>query len=488
MPGISLEATSASAGGADIGFRLATMINGQPMAMRESELSLVTDAIASNRFMLPRNRATGSRITDKGTAIVEIHGMLIDRAPIIGTTGWMTAYEGIAEQCRRLRTNADVKAVVLDIDSPGGMVLGIKAAGEAIEQLGKVKPVYAIAHNLAASAGYWLASAAQRISVTPDGEVGSIGVRAAFMNFAEALDRDGIVVTVLQAGITKTDMSSAIMTAPGAVAERQYSIDRAYDQFCAHVARRRSMTIDAVRATDARCFTGEAARSAGLVDRVETLEDMVERIERGTPRVKRKVKSVSSSKAGLAPLERAPAEPDDDDDDDAPSARRPQTRTKTTGATHMTTSAERVEAQMNEVLSMLANPAASVPAPAPVVAPAPAASADVPQDRITAAVAAAVGQIFAVLESDAAKARPKLALALAKSGLPAVAAEAILAAAPEETAAAPAAVTTPAAELGSALERRMAEAGNAGGVKPEAVGAATRPSLADKMKDRAKKA
>ena len=155
---------------------------------------------------------------------------------------------------------------------------------------------------------------------------------------------------------------------------------------------------------------------------------------------------------------------------------------------------DKVQAAMDDVLADLAGtakkPAAAVAAPAPQPQPVAAAGdASVP-DRIDAAVAAAIGRVFAVMESPAAKARPKMALALAKSGLPAAAAEAILAAAPEET---PAAAVVPAADatvaaLGNALERQMAVAGNSARVAPEAEGAASRPTLAEKMKARAKKA
>jgi len=479
--GIQVRTEAPGSAHADLGFWLASQVIGQPMAMTERHLTQLVETVVANRFVLPKNRKTGARITEKGTAIVEVHGILINRAPVLGSFWGLTPYEGLTEQFRRLATNDDVKRVVLDIDSPGGLIAGLESCGEALEKLAAKKPVIALAHDMAASAAYYLACIADELIVTKDGEVGSIGVRAGHVSYAEQLDRAGITITQFSAGATKTDGNPYELLSPGAAAEEQYAIDRAYDHFVAHVAEHRPMSEQAVRDTDARCVRGEDAVEAKLADGVDTLEDLVERLEKNASRVKRKKRSTEpGSRAGKSPPERVPARPDDDE----PAAG----RKSTTGARLMS---EQNGAESTDLAEMIAaaisgmkKPAAAVqPAAAPAAAQQPSAA-----ELADQAATAAVGRVFAVLDCDEAKDRPKLARALAGAGLSVEAAKPILAAAAKEDA--PKAADPKADDqqaLDTALDRQMAKPGNAAGVKPEASGTKSRPSFAEVAASSAKK-
>jgi len=468
--GITLQSQSPGAAGADIGFRLATMINGQPMAMRERELSLMVEAIAANRFTLPRNEKTRARHTEKGTAIVEVHGVLIDRYPFMGSFWGLSSYEGLAEQFRRLATNPDIKRVVLDLDTPGGLVTGIRACADELARLAEKKPVYALANNMACSAGYWIGCVAQELSVTPDGEVGSIGVRSGHMSYAEALDRDGIQVTMFTAGATKADLSPYKLLDPGAAAEEQWGIERAYDRFCEHVAKHRPLSIDAVRETDARTFTGERAVETGLADRIETLEELIARVEKGEAKVKRKPKSSETGAPSRTP-ERQPERPAENE----PAAGSSKPR----GARLMSEQTRADEA--NDLVAQLITRAVKDLRGKEAIDDQPKRKADnrnepSEAEKIASAVAAAEERIFALLESDEGKARPKAALQLAKAGLAAVAAKAILAVLPEEQPAKPAGSEQQ--QLATALDRQMSRPGNTAAIKPEAPGAAAKKDFA----------
>jgi len=464
MPnGVTLQAQSQATAHADLGFVLGTKISGVPMAMRESELAQLVESIAANRFVLPRNRQTGARITERGTAIVEVHGILIDRAPYIGSFWGLSSYERLAEQCRRIKTNDDVKCVVLDLDTPGGMVLGIEACGRAIADLAEKKPVYALANNMACSAGYWLACVADEVSVTPNGELGNIGVISSRVSYAEKLERDGITARVFSAGAAKSDARMISALTDGEAAEAQYQAERMYGQFIRHVAGHRGMSEDAVRNTDARCFWGDDAVAAGLADRTETLEELVERVEKSAARVKprRKPSTDKSSKAGLAPAERKPATSPPPDDSE-PTAGKPK------GARTMSTpAADEARADLSAMITAaIAAGRQSAQAAAPA-APAAAAAAAQP------AAASDADRIFAILECDEAKDRPALARSLAKNGkLTVDEARALLAAAAVEK---PAAATGDKAALADALAVQMAKPGNSAGVKPEAGGGDSKP-------------
>jgi capsid assembly protease len=480
MHGMDLQAQSPASGGLDLGFRLLSTIAGQPMAMREAELDHLVRMLASNRFSLPRNRKLGSRITEKGTAILEIHGILVDRFPMLGSFWGLNSYEGLAEQFRRHATNPEVKRIVLDLDTPGGMVRGSRACSDELAKLAEEKPVFAIAHNMACSAGYWLGSVAQELSITPDGCVGSIGVRAGHVSYAEALDREGVAVTIFKAGATKADLAGFAPLDEGAAMELQHAIDRAYVSFCEHVAAHRPLTVDQARDTDARTFEGAKAIDAKLADRVETLEELVERVEKSAAKVKPKRKPAiePGSKAGLAPAERNPAPKAPDDE--APAAG----KLKGLNMISQERAAE-IAAAITEAIvgapddagqAAAAPVAAAAPAPAPAAAPAATADRD-------AIITAEQTRIFGILEAAEAEGKGKLAIELAKSGITVEAAKSALAAAPS-----PAAAANEPAARANALDKQMQNASNSGGVKPEAGKDGKRRSFAAYAEETAGKA
>lgn len=471
--GIQVRAEAPGSANSDLGFWLQSQVLGQPMAITERHLTHLVESITANRFVLPRNRQTGARITEKGTAIVEVHGVLINRSPVLGQFWGLTAYEGLTEQFRRLATNDDVKRIVLDIDSPGGLVAGIRACSDSLEKLAEAKPVFAIAHDMACSAGYWLACVAQEFSVTPDGEVGSIGVRGGHVSYAEMLEREGIQVRNFSVGAAKLDGAMSQLMSAGEAAEYQFDLERSYDRFVAHVAKHRPISEADVRKTDARTWCGQDSVAAKLCDRVETLEELVDRVERGAIKVKPKRKAATEpgSKGGLAPApERnpTPATPDPE----APNAGTPR---QTRGARLMS---EQSNAAGNETL-VAAITDAIAKGLVKANAPAPAAAAEV---AAPAAAADDTARIWAIMESDEAKDRPALAKALAKSGMSAEAAKGILAAAQPETAA----KAEDGKGLGDALSVAMSKPGNAANVKPDG-GTAKRPSLAERVEAKFKK-
>lgn len=113
----------------------------------------------------------------RGVAIVPIKGLLTPNMVMFERyLGWST-YDGIEETAATLIDDDEVSGVVLDIDSPGGMVRGIQAAVAAVAALASVKPVHALVNPLAASAAYWVASQATEITMTAGAECGCIGTR-----------------------------------------------------------------------------------------------------------------------------------------------------------------------------------------------------------------------------------------------------------------------------------------------------------------------
>ncbi|WP_298491552.1 S49 family peptidase [uncultured Maritimibacter sp.] len=110
-----------------------------------------------------------------GVAVVPVRGLLTPNTTAFEEWFGWTTYFGLVDTMSRLAANGDVRAIVLDIDSPGGLVTGCADAGAAVAAAALVKPVHAFADPVAASAAYWIASQATEVSLSRGSIVGSIG-------------------------------------------------------------------------------------------------------------------------------------------------------------------------------------------------------------------------------------------------------------------------------------------------------------------------
>lgn len=462
--GVTLQAQSPAGAHADLGFLVGSMIDGQPMAMREAELRRTAEAILANRYVLPRNRKTAARHTENGTAIIEVHGAMYDRSPVLGSLYGLFSYESLEEQCRRIKSNPDIKRVVLDVDSPGGMVRGIEAASQALSELAKAKPVYAIANNMACSAGYWLACVAKEISVTPNGEVGSIGIMTYRVSYSEMLERNGISAKIFGSGVTKGDGFPMKPLSDERSAETQRDAERLAERFFGHVARHRHVSVDAVRDMQARCVVGDDAIEVGLADRVETLDELIKRVEKSASNKEKSSKRKSAGQANEMPARPA--------SDHRPSAG------KTKGAKSMST----MEAEGN--LDLDAKITRAVKAYRDEEKSASEKEMDKSADvdaKVAEAVKAERERFCAILDCDEAKGKHALARKLAEnSAIDLDTAKSLLA----EAGAEKKDDGGSAGELNSALHTEMKKPSNSGGINPEATGDSRRPSLAERVKEK----
>jgi signal peptide peptidase SppA len=158
-----------------------------------------------------RDQASSSLLSvEDGVATVSISGPII-RKPHIFARVLMgaTDSEEIGAAIQEASFRPDIKAVFLDIDSPGGTVAGTPELAAAVSALDKKKPVYAFSSGLMASAAYWIASQARAIYATPSAQVGSIGVVQAVVDRSAAINAAGIKVEVFSVGKYKA------MGAPG---------------------------------------------------------------------------------------------------------------------------------------------------------------------------------------------------------------------------------------------------------------------------------
>jgi len=203
-------------------------------------------------------------------AVIEISGVLVHRGAWIEQSSGQTFYEGIAAQLAAAVADPMVRGIALEIDSFGGEVAGVFDLADAIRAARASKPVWALIAEHAFSAGYALASQADRIILPRTGAVGSIGVVVMHADLSGQLSDAGVTVTLIHSGANNVD-GNPCAPLPDPVRDRiQAEIDNIRKLFAETVAagQGRRQTAEAALATEAECYRGAEAVAAGLADDV----------------------------------------------------------------------------------------------------------------------------------------------------------------------------------------------------------------------------
>ncbi|MDO5757539.1 MAG: S49 family peptidase [Rhodobacterales bacterium] len=236
----------------------------QAVAALPARVSLFGNDLAQRH---QRNESQPYAVVD-GIAVIEITGTLVHRGAWIGQSSGLTSYEGIAAQLEAALGDPAVRGIALDIDSFGGEVAGAFDLADRIRVARAQKSVHAFVAEHALSAGYVLASQADRIILPRTGAVGSIGVVALHTDMSGALDQKGIAVTLIHAGVHKID-ANPYQPLPEAVGdEMQRELEVVRFLFAETVAAGRGDRLShaAALATEAAVFRGADAIAAGLAD------------------------------------------------------------------------------------------------------------------------------------------------------------------------------------------------------------------------------
>ncbi len=201
-----------------------------------------------------------------------------DRIALIRVEGVILDAQQTVSDLKKFGENPSVKAIVLRIDSPGG---GVVASQEIHDEVLRVrnkhdKAVVASMGTVAASGGYYIAVAADRIVANPGTLTGSIGVIMELANLEGLLKKIGVQSVVVKSGLHK-DLGSPFRTmSPEDRHILQTVMDDVHKQFIDAVAEGRSLdTRDVTRLADGRIFTGRQAKDAKLVDDLGDLEDAI---------------------------------------------------------------------------------------------------------------------------------------------------------------------------------------------------------------------
>lgn len=198
-------------------------------------------------------------------AVVEVTGLIADAGPVV-------------EELEAHGEDPSVRAVVVRVESPGGVVAPTQEIHDAIRRLReRGKPVVASLGAVAASGGYYLAAAADHIVANPGSLTGSIGVLIQLAELEGLLRKVGVRYEVVKAGRYKDLGNIARPLSPEERQVLQTLVDEMYDQFVTAVVEGRP-ALDRARVlelADGRVYSGRRARELGLVDSLGGLEDAI---------------------------------------------------------------------------------------------------------------------------------------------------------------------------------------------------------------------
>ena len=204
-----------------------------------------------------------SLFSGDGIGVLQVDGVIDDPQTLLA-------------ELRRFRQTPWIKAVVVRIDSPGGAVAPTQEIVEEIQRSKKKKPFIASMGSIAASGGYYIASACDTILANPGTMTGSIGVIMQLTNFEELMKKVGVKGINIKSGANK-DIGSPFHTlSPEGRDILQSLVDNVHSQFVKAVAEGRRMDEARVRKlADGRIYSGAQAKDLGLIDQFGTLEDAI---------------------------------------------------------------------------------------------------------------------------------------------------------------------------------------------------------------------
>ena len=212
------------------------------------------------------------QLTSSGVAVIPISGVLLKSGGWMSALSGCSSYEGIGQALAAAMADPTARAVLFDINSPGGTTHGCFELADQIYAARGTKPMYAVANDLAASAAYALASSADKLFLTRTAAVGSVGVFALHVDQAAADEQAGLKYTYVYNGERKVDGNPHAPLSKSAKLDIQAEVDREADIFQRTVARNRGATQQQIADTNAGVFFADLAIPL-LADAVGTFDD-----------------------------------------------------------------------------------------------------------------------------------------------------------------------------------------------------------------------
>lgn len=237
----------------------------------------VTGNISDEQMMFAPEEDRMAQFTESGVGVLPINGPLFPKANMMTRMSGATSVEQLQGKFNEMLADPQIKTILLNIDSPGGMSDLIMEMGDTIYGARGIKPVIAVANTTAASAAYWLGSQADKLYVTPSGSVGSVGVYTVHQDTSAKQEKDGVKTTFVSAGKYKVERNPYGPLSDEAKSHMQASVDELYGDFIRAVARGRGTDEDVVKETYAngRTYNAKAALGMNMVDGIQTFDSIL---------------------------------------------------------------------------------------------------------------------------------------------------------------------------------------------------------------------
>lgn len=212
-----------------------------------------------------------------GVAIIPIQGVITPRFDLFTLLMGGTAFDTLAHDLKMVAADNDIRGVILDIDSPGGVAVGTSELAELIHKISAIKPIWAYVGRTCCSAAYWLASATNKIIAHKSAMIGSIGV-VSTVPIQEQPDADGYRQIEIVSSNAKNKRPDP--RTPEGLDTIRAELDALETEFIGDIAKYRNTAIDKVTNDFGQggVLLGTAAEQAGMIDATGDFESCLAEI------------------------------------------------------------------------------------------------------------------------------------------------------------------------------------------------------------------
>lgn len=249
---------------------------------------------ATVELVAANNQSRRTSQVRRSVGVLPVVGLIASRTNLMTDFSGGVSTDVLGREFDALMADDDVGAIVLDMDTPGGDYRGTPEFASKVFNARGTKPIIAQVNHLAASAGLWIASAANEIVMSPSADIGSHGVVAVHHDESVLNETVGIKTTYIHYGKYKVEGNSDEPLTDDTRAEIQRRVDEAGEVFTAALSKYRGVSKAAVRDRfgQGRMFGPEEAIERGMADSIGTLEETIARLASGKkPASRRKIEA-----------------------------------------------------------------------------------------------------------------------------------------------------------------------------------------------------
>ncbi len=271
------------------------------LAAAARRLGQAREAAIEVEARIDRAGGTPRPAVRRGVAVIDVAGPLSKTETIYNWWFGTLTYPQLVEQINAALADRRVKAVLLRADTPGGTVAGVSDLADAIAAARRSKPVVAYVSDMAASAGYYAASQADRIVGDADALVGSIGTILIVDDFSKAFEQMGIETKVYSSGGDPYHAEGTVGTEITAEQGKDFQrvVDELGEIFIQAVHRGRpSLKGSTLKLPDGRVYVGQKAVELGLMDAVAGFDEVLAAMQEGDLTATRAGRGAESTAAG----------------------------------------------------------------------------------------------------------------------------------------------------------------------------------------------